>query len=115
MNKIILHAEDLDGFLTEEDKINIQDVHALYDKSLDACTKIDKDPQDEAAKDELSDSAAEIGAKLKEICSSNDRIHVYSFETPGNSMVKPAESLQNYVILKQDTKSSSIISREHMN
>ena len=82
MNKIILHAEDLDGFLTEEDKINIQDVHALYDKSLDACTKIDKDPQDEAAKDELSDSAAEIGAKLKEICSSNDRIHVYSFETP---------------------------------
>ena len=82
MNKIILHAEDLDGFLTEEDKSNIQAVHALYDKSLDACSRIDNDSSDKKAKDDLSDSAAEIGAKLKEICSNNDRIHVYSFETP---------------------------------
>ena len=82
MNKIILHAEDLDGFLTEEDKSNIQAVHTLYDKSLDACSRIDNDPSNEKAKEDLSESAAEIGAKLKEICSGNDRIHVYSFETP---------------------------------
>ena len=34
MNKIILHAEDLDGFLTEEDKSNIQAVHTLMTRAL---------------------------------------------------------------------------------
>ena len=82
MNKIILHAQDLDGFLTEGDKKNIESVHALYEKSLDACRRIDIDKSDCKAKDDLSASAAEIGDKLKEICSTNDRIHVYSFETP---------------------------------
>ena len=72
MNKIILHAQDLDGFLTEGDKKNIESVHALYEKSLDACRRIDIDKSDCKAKDDLSASAAEIGDKLKEICSTND-------------------------------------------
>ena len=52
MNKIILHAEDLDGFLTEEDKSNIQAVHTLYDKSLDACSRIDNNPADKEAEND---------------------------------------------------------------
>lgn len=81
-NKVILHAQDLDGFLLDEDKQNIEKVGALYKKSLDACSKLEKDSSDEKAIEELTASAAEIGSFLKEVCSLNDRIHVYSFETP---------------------------------
>ncbi len=81
-NKIILHAQDLDGFLLDEDKADIETVRSLYAKSLDACSKLEKDNSDEEAKKELTESAGEIGTFLKEVCSKNSRIHVYSFETP---------------------------------
>ncbi len=81
-NKVILHAEDLDGFLLDEDKKNIETVRSLYRKSLDACALLEKDFNDSKAKDELTQSAQEIGSFLKDVCSANSRIHVYSFETP---------------------------------
>ena len=81
-NKVILHAEDLDGFLLDEDKKNIETVRSLYRKSLDACALLEKDFNDSKARDELTQSAQEIGSFLKDVCSANSRIHVYSFETP---------------------------------
>ncbi len=81
-NRIILHAQDLDGFLDENDKKSIETVRALYQKSLDACSLLEKNENDDKAKNDLTESAAEIGAFLKNVCSSNSRIHVYSFETP---------------------------------
>lgn len=82
MNKIILHASDLDGFLTEDDKKAISHVSSLYERSLSACEKIEKSSKDKSAQDELIISAGEIGDYLESVCSNNDRIHVYSFETP---------------------------------
>lgn len=82
MNKIILHAQDLDGFLTEGDKKHIQNVGKLYEKSLDACSKLEKDKKSIVAREELTQSASEIGSYLKKVCEHNSRIHVYSFETP---------------------------------
>ncbi len=81
-NKVILHAEDLDGFLLDEDKKNIETVRSLYKKSLDACAVLEKDFNDEKAREGLTESAQEIGSFLKDVCSRNSRIHVYSFETP---------------------------------
>ena len=81
-NKVILHAEDLDGFLLDEDKKNIETVRSLYRKCLDACALLEKDFNDSKARDELTQSAQEIGSFLKDVCSANSRIHVYSFETP---------------------------------
>ena len=79
MNKIVLHATALDGFLTEQDKINLDNVYSLYDKSLEACSKIEKGENAEA---DLIQSAREIGDALEKISNENGRIHVYCFETP---------------------------------
>ena len=82
MNKIILHAQDLDGYLSENGKKHIDHVGKLYSKSLDACSKLEKNMSNDEAKKELTESAQEIGSYLKKVCEENDRIHVYSFETP---------------------------------
>ncbi len=82
MNKIILHAQDLDGYLSENDKKHIDHVGKLYSKRLDACSKLEKNMSNDEAKKELTESAQEIGTYLKKVCEENDRIHVYSFETP---------------------------------
>lgn len=77
--KIILHATDLDGYLTDKDKSDIERIHKLYNKSLEACSLIGKD---EAAEDALVQSAREIGHELEAITKENKRIHTYCFETP---------------------------------
>jgi len=85
MNDIILHATDLDGYLTEEDKKAIDKVQGMYATSLDNC-KILSHSQDEkeleAAREGLTESAGQIGDYLNEYCSTVPGIHVYSFETP---------------------------------
>ncbi len=85
MNKIVLHATDLDGYLLPSDKEKIAHVDSLYGKSLEFCSEIDTatDVQGrEKAEEGLVQTASEIGDYLKEVCSSEPHIHVYSFETP---------------------------------
>lgn len=84
-NKVILHATDLDGFLSAEDKAKIDHVQQLYAKSLKACETIDTTTDMRAsdkAKQELVDTSAEIGNYLEEVTSSEPGIHVYCFEAP---------------------------------
>ena len=84
-NKIILHATDLDGFLSESDKAKLDGVHKLYDEYLDSCKLMDNakdDAEIEVAGNLLTNNAAKIGHALEEICSTEPQIHVYSFETP---------------------------------
>ncbi len=82
MKKIILHATDLDGFLTDQDKTALSQVESMYDESLAACRLIDGNPSDKDALARLVGSARDIGHKLEEIAKANKRIHVYSFDTP---------------------------------
>ncbi len=82
MNHITLHAQDLDGFLTEEDKKNLDKIENMYAESLKACTLLEKDRENEKAENDLVDSAKRIGYELERITKENKRIHVYSFETP---------------------------------
>ena len=85
MKKIILHATDLDGYLKESDKEKIAHVDELYKKSLSHCSVLENASdlmQLEEARKGLVDSAAEIGKYLKQVCSEEPNIHVYSFETP---------------------------------
>lgn len=81
-NKIILHATDLDGFLTEEDKKALKETETMYDESLFLCATLEKKGEDEEAKAKLVEVARNIGHKLEDITGANDRIHVYSFDTP---------------------------------
>jgi len=83
--KVILHATDLDGFLSDEDKSKIEHVRKLYEKSLKACEKLEEGKSLESikmAEDNLVKSSAEIGAYLEEVVSSEPSIHVYCFESP---------------------------------
>lgn len=85
MNKIVLHATDLDGYLKESDKVKIAHADQMYATSLDCCQAIEKastSKEREKAENALVESAAEIGKFLKQVCSEEPNIHVYSFETP---------------------------------
>ncbi len=85
MNKIVLHATDLDGYLKETDKEKIAHADALYKKSVHYCSILETASdvmQLEEARKGLVESAGEIGRFLKNICADEPNIHVYSFETP---------------------------------
>ena len=82
MNRIVLHASDLDGFLTDEDKATIDEIDSMYSKYLELCSKIEKGEDRENAEKALVDNARATGHKLEMITRANPRIHVYSFETP---------------------------------
>ena len=82
MNRIVLHASDLDGFLTDEDKATIDEIDNMYSRYLELCSKIEKDEDRENAEKALVDNARATGHKLEMITRANPRIHVYSFETP---------------------------------
>jgi len=85
MNKIVLHAQDLDGFLKPQDKTSIEKADTLYKVSLGICSRIDKAADAQAlgkAQNDLVKSAAEIGNYLEEVTGREKAIHVYSFETP---------------------------------
>lgn len=85
MNKIVLHATDLDGYLKDSDKDKIAHVDELYKQSLYHCsvleTASDVSRLEESRKG-LVESAKEIGRYLKDVCAEEPSIHVYSFETP---------------------------------
>ena len=82
MNRIVLYASDLDGFLTDEDKATIDEIDSMYSRYLELCSKIEKDEDRESAEKALVDNARATGHKLEMITRANPRIHVYSFETP---------------------------------
>jgi len=85
MDRVVLKAEDLDGFLTEEDKKQITAMNSEYDKALviykeliQSETKEDK----EACKQKLIKLYNTMGDLMKEITGKESAIRVYSFETP---------------------------------
>ncbi|MCK9287285.1 MAG: uracil phosphoribosyltransferase [Sphaerochaetaceae bacterium] len=83
MNKIVLHASDLDGFLTTEDKKKIAHAHSLYEEAMALFAKIERGGSiAEDAVCSLTPVFERIGRYLKEVVASEDGIHVYSFETP---------------------------------
>lgn len=85
MNKIVLHATDLDGYLLDSDKEKIEKANQLYEKSLEACAIIDgtTELQEQIkAKEKLVDAQKKIGDYLEDIMAEEPNIHVYSFETP---------------------------------
>lgn len=81
-NQITLHASDLDGYLTADDKENIRKIENMYSISLKSCEALEKNSSDEEALSALIENSKRIGCELERITKENKRIHVYSFETP---------------------------------
>lgn len=84
-DKIVLNATDLDGYLTEGDKANIDKIDTMYQKCLKQCEILDSDASNEdkkTAANNLRGFSTAIGDELEKMTTENGRIHCYSFETP---------------------------------
>lgn len=81
-NKIILKAEDLDGYLTENDKAQLARVSGLYREAL-SC--YDAAVLGRKQEEKLISLYNEMGGIMQEICRNEKNIRVYSFVTPHES------------------------------
>ena len=82
-NQIILKADALDGFLTETDKKNIEDVSSLYNAAMEKFTLLETESGDKynLAKDDIINLYQEMGDLMKDISSKEDNLKIYAFET----------------------------------
>lgn len=87
MNQVILKAEDLDGYLSDSDKRNIERMDALYVKVMKAFEQLSSGIQVERrkAEDSLITMYNDMGVLMQEICREAPQIHVYSFLSPQES------------------------------
>ncbi|MCL1814914.1 MAG: uracil phosphoribosyltransferase [Treponema sp.] len=89
MNKIVLKAEDLDGFLTAGDKANLSRIHDLYYRKALASFSILASTQDKSEQKQEEKKLImlynEMGNLMQDLCSNEPRISVYSFLTPQES------------------------------
>lgn len=84
MNTVVLHATDLDGYLTDSDKESLSRAQVLYGEAIELFKEIEsgEPARGEKAKVALTPVFERVGRYLKEIVAREPRIHVYSFETP---------------------------------
>ena len=85
MNKIVLKAEDLDGYLTEDDRNNIKQLDDFYAEATVSFEILSSSHNEERLKKEkerligLYDS---MGQLMQEIASKEEHLHIYPFDTP---------------------------------
>jgi len=88
MNKVILKAEDLDGYLTAADRECIDYMDRIY-REVMSCYSILETSRLEKEKKREEETLIrlfnEMGTRMQEICKSEKMLHVYSFETPQES------------------------------
>lgn len=84
MDKIVLQAADLDGYLTRADQEAIVQVGDLYRRALDdfVCLAGEKAPERKRAQERLLAMFNELGEIMQGVVDGERRIHVYSLETP---------------------------------
>ncbi|MDR0684398.1 MAG: uracil phosphoribosyltransferase [Spirochaetaceae bacterium] len=85
MNKVILKAEDLDGFLTEADKTAITGMDSVYRAVLASFRQYSVsllEKEREKEKENLIRLYNKMGKMMQTICSEESGIQVYSFRTP---------------------------------
>jgi uracil phosphoribosyltransferase len=88
MNEIILKAKDLDGYLTNTDHDHIDQMDRLYREVMSSYSILDKSRLEKEKKREEENLIRlfnEMGSIMQAICSKDEQLHVYSFETPQES------------------------------
>ena len=84
-HSIVLRATDLDGYLTEEDHQQIEQMNELYSQAIeifDVLSKTSNERRLTEAKQELIKVYDVMGKQMQSIVQAEPRIHVYSFDTP---------------------------------
>ena len=85
MEHIVLKAKDLDGYLTDGDRKNIDRLNSEYEKAIDSFRKLEGSSEIDVRKsamDNLIGLYNSMGKIMQEIVAVEPQIHVYSFETP---------------------------------
>jgi uracil phosphoribosyltransferase len=85
MAKVILKAQDLDGYLTPADKTTIADVTAVFRRAEEKFSVLSdhrRERDHAAATGDLVSLYNEMGSQMQEIVGREPRVHVYSFQTP---------------------------------
>lgn len=84
-NKVILKADALDGFLTDQDKKHIDEMSTLYNKTMKCFTKLENSNIGSAgykdSKKEIISLYQEMGVLMQHISSSEKNLKIYPFET----------------------------------
>lgn len=85
MARVILKAQDLDGYLKADDRATIEGMNRMFGKALDRFAILSDEKQEARAGAATSDLIGlynEMGHAMQEIAAREPRVHVYSFETP---------------------------------
>ncbi|MDR1025006.1 MAG: uracil phosphoribosyltransferase [Treponema sp.] len=88
MNRVVLKAEDLDGYLTAKDRERLEQMDAAYREAMLLFTELSHANQVETrrhAEEGLIARYNNMGALMQEICAGESGLHVYSFQTPHES------------------------------
>jgi uracil phosphoribosyltransferase len=87
VNKVILKAEDLDGYLSAADKDYLIRMDNLYKQVQKSFSRFESGLQAErrSGEDSLISLYNEMGVLMQEICREAPNIHVYSFLSPQES------------------------------
>lgn len=72
-DKIILKAEDLDGYLTNEDMADLKELDGMFKETMKSFVPVNTD--------RIIEGYDKMGKKMQEICSKHPNIKVYSFVT----------------------------------
>ena len=85
MNRIVLNAADLDGYLTEVDKRNLQKLDESYKNAMHLfklLTELDEGDEAVKLRNRLIALYDEMGDAMQAITDNEPRVRVYSWETP---------------------------------
>jgi uracil phosphoribosyltransferase len=85
MAKVILKAQDLDGYLKSEDRATLEGMNTTFARALDLFSVLSdasRAPRHDKATADLITLFNEMGHAMQEIVAREERVHVYSFSTP---------------------------------
>jgi len=87
MSKVILKAEDLDGYLTAADKDSLARMEGLYQQVMKSFSQFESGVQTQrrSGEDSLIALYNEMGEMMQEVCRQAPNIRVYSFLSPQES------------------------------
>ncbi|AGT44358.1 uracil phosphoribosyltransferase [Treponema pedis] len=83
MGKVVMGAEALDGYLTEDDVNNLHEMNELYTKAMNCFSilETEKGEKKTKANSEIIKLYNEMGQLMQDICKDIPQLKIYSFDT----------------------------------
>ncbi|MCQ2578722.1 MAG: uracil phosphoribosyltransferase [Treponema sp.] len=93
-DKIILKAEDLDGYLTDQDMKDLACLDEMFKETMTHFEPLNKD--------KVIESYDKLGKKMQEICAAHPNIQVYSFVTEEGAHAEASHVISKLRDIKTD-------------